>query len=433
MKTFTTNIFGQWTRSFGVMLIGTFLVAAAAFAQPYNNPSAVDLLTAGNFRALAGTDLVIGAACTVTGNVAGNTVSNGGTVTGTTDVANATFTAAANDLNTVFAELLSRPVDFTFVTVDIGGMDLGRGVYQADASGTLGITGTLTLTGTATDIFIIRTGTSGTPGTSLITAASSAVVMGGTALATNVYWVIGTSTALGGNSTFNGNILAGTTIMQNADVSFEGRALGKTTVTLNGLTVLPVELVSFTATAHRMNADLNWSTATEVNNFGFEVQRTMMNNELGMMNWSTAGFVEGAGTSSSPKEYSFTDKNLTSGKYSYRLKQIDRDGKFEYSQTVEVIIGQAPTEFALMQNYPNPFNPTTKIQYNLASAAQVSLKVYNILGDEVATLVKGNQEAGNYAVPFNANMGASGLTSGVYFYRLEAGSFVSTKKLILMK
>jgi hypothetical protein len=251
--------------------------------------------------------------------------------------------------------------------------------------------------------------------------------MGGTAVASNVYWVIGTSTALGTTSAFKGNILAGTTILQNADATLDGRALGKTTVTLNGPGVLPVELVSFTATANRGNAELRWSTATEVNNYGFEIERSQT------ADWQKVGFVGGAGTSNSPKEYSFSDKNISTGKYSYRLKQIDRDGKFEYSQSVEVAIGQAPQKFALLQNYPNPFNPSTKIQYSLENAVQVSLKVYNVLGEEVATLVNELQEAGSYTVPFSANNGTVTLSSGVYLYRLEAGQFVSTKKLVLMK
>jgi hypothetical protein len=111
---------------------------------------------------------------------------------------------------------------------------------------------------------------------------------------------------------------------------------------------------------------------------------------------------------------------------------MDRDGKFEYSHSVEVTIGRAPKEFALLQNYPNPFNPTTEISYQLSVNSTVTLKVYDMLGRELALLVNGRQESGSYTVPFDATK-KPGLTSGVYFYRLEAGSFVSTKKLIVMK
>jgi hypothetical protein len=182
--------------------------------------------------------------------------------------------------------------------------------------------------------------------------------------------------------------------------------LGKTTVTLNGASVLPVELVSFTATANGMNTNLHWSTATEINNSGFEIQRRQASD------WAKVGFVAGAGTSNSPRNYSYTDSKLTSGSYSYRLKQIDNNGAFRYGSTVEVAISSAPAAFALSQNYPNPFNPSTVISYQLAV---------------------NSQEAGVYTVSFNTSKGILGLSSGVYVYRLEAGTFISTKKLVLMK
>jgi hypothetical protein len=203
--------------------------------------------------------------------------------------------------------------------------------------------------------------------------------------------------------------------------------LGKTTVTLNGASVLPVELVSFTATANGMNTNLHWSTATEINNSGFEIQRRQTGD------WAKVGFVAGAGTSNAPRNYSYTDSKLSAGSYAYRLKQIDNNGAFTYGSTVEVAISSAPAAFALSQNYPNPFNPSTVISYSLEKAGMVSLRVYNMLGQEVATLVNGPQEAGVYTVSFNTSKGTLGLSSGVYLYRLEAGSFISTKKLVLMK
>jgi hypothetical protein len=190
---------------------------------------------------------------------------------------------------------------------------------------------------------------------------------------------------------------------------------------------LPVELVSFTATANGMNTNLHWSTATEINNSGFEIQRRQTGD------WAKVGFVAGAGTSNSPRNYSYTDSKLSAGSYAYRLKQIDNNGAFTYGSTVEVAISSAPAAFALSQNYPNPFNPSTVISYQLAVNSQVTLKVYNMLGQEVATLVNGPQEAGVYTVSFNTSKGTLGLSSGVYVYRLQAGSFISTKKLVLMK
>ncbi|MEW5798840.1 MAG: T9SS type A sorting domain-containing protein, partial [Bacteroidota bacterium] len=144
---------------------------------------------------------------------------------------------------------------------------------------------------------------------------------------------------------------------------------------------------------------------------------------------SKAGFVEGNGTTNAPKEYSFTDSKLNAGKYSYRLKQIDRDGKFEYSQSVEVTIANVPKEFALEQNYPNPFNPSTMINYQLPMTNHVTLKVYDAIGREVATLVNEVKEAGSYTVQFDGTK----LSSGIYFARLQSGEKSQVKKLMLMK
>ncbi len=187
--------------------------------------------------------------------------------------------------------------------------------------------------------------------------------------------------------------------------------------------IVPVELVSFTATADNGNVQLSWATATEMNNQGFEVQRKSSNGE-----YENVAFVDGYGTTTETQVYSFVDREVPEGVYSYRLKQIDYDGSFEYSNevTVEVI---TPLEFTLEQNYPNPFNPSTVIDYSVAQDGFVSLEVYNLLGETVATLVNGIQKAGKYQVTFDA----SELTSGIYIYNLKSGSFNSVKKMILMK
>ena len=189
----------------------------------------------------------------------------------------------------------------------------------------------------------------------------------------------------------------------------------------------PVELTSFIAEVKQRDITLHWKTATEVNNYGFEVERASSSTTPGQ-DWQKVGFVQGNGNSNSPKEYSFADKELSGGKYSYRLKQIDNDGQFEYSKIVEVSVSE-PTKFVLEQNYPNPFNPTTKINFSIPEVQQVQLKVYDVLGNEVATLVNEEKAPGTYEVQFNA----SNLTSGIYFYTLKAGSFSETKKLMLLK
>jgi len=191
--------------------------------------------------------------------------------------------------------------------------------------------------------------------------------------------------------------------------------------------VIPVELTSFSASSVGTDVHLNWVTASEVNNHGFEIQR---NSGSG---FATVAFVQGNGTTTEVKNYSFIDKNLTAGNYSYRLKQLDYNGMYEYSSNVEVDV-TGLTDFVLIQNYPNPFNPTTMISFNLVVDSKVTLKIYNLLGQEVSTLLNQNLTAGLHEVNFDA----TGLNSGIYFYQLEAlgidgKTFSSVKKMILSK
>ncbi len=207
-------------------------------------------------------------------------------------------------------------------------------------------------------------------------------------------------------------------------------------------TALPVELTSFTASVINNSVLLNWTTATELNNYGFEIERTVQTSmalPLNELKWEKIGFVAGSGNSDSPKNYSFTDGSLVGGsKFKYRLKQIDNDGTFNYSNEINVEV--VPIKFDLAQNYPNPFNPNTKIRYSIPDVglgfAQTVLKVYDILGNEVATLVNEEKPAGVYEVEYNA----SNLSSGIYFYRItiqsdkaDAGKFSEIKKMILIK
>jgi len=195
---------------------------------------------------------------------------------------------------------------------------------------------------------------------------------------------------------------------------------------------IPVEISSFSSIVLGKSVNLNWQTATEVKNYGFEVERALSSTSPSQ-DWKKIGFVNGHGNSNSPKSYSFTDKDILNGSYNYRLKQIDTDGKYDYSPTVEVTIDNVPTQFELSQNYPNPFNPSTVISYALPSKEFVQLKVFNVLGNEIATLVNEVQEAGNYKVEFNPASSIQYPATGVYFYRLEAGSFVDSRKMTLVK
>jgi hypothetical protein len=207
---------------------------------------------------------------------------------------------------------------------------------------------------------------------------------------------------------------------------------------------IPVELTSFTSSVYENDVTINWQTATEKNNSGFEIQRTTLLNPLsrgeaeGRGVWRNIGFVNGTGTTTEPQSYSFVDKDLEAGKYQYRLKQIDFDGSFEYSKTIEVEVN-APLKFSLEQNYPNPFNPSTTIKFSIPAvgtrlALSVQLKVYDVLGKEVATLVNKEKPAGNYEVLFTSHSDeGQNLPSGVYFYQLKAEDFIQTKKMILLK
>lgn len=198
---------------------------------------------------------------------------------------------------------------------------------------------------------------------------------------------------------------------------------------------LPVELTSFSAQINESMVELGWETATEVNNYGFEIERLKAIEGEQNTEWKNLGFVKGSGNSNSPKFYSFEDNSLIfSGVYKYRLKQIDIDGKFEYSNLVEVSVS-APNSFSLGQNYPNPFNPSTTIRYAVSNISSelgqqnVVLKIYDVLGKEIATLVNENQTSGNYEVNFDA----SEYSSGLYFYTLKTNNFSQTRKMILMK
>ncbi|MFA6470268.1 MAG: T9SS type A sorting domain-containing protein [Bacteroidota bacterium] len=194
---------------------------------------------------------------------------------------------------------------------------------------------------------------------------------------------------------------------------------------------MPVELISLSVSLTSSGVKLEWKTATEVNNHGFEVERkTIDNGQLTMHNWKNVGFVEGNGTSNSPKSYSFSENVVISGTYAYRLKQIDRDGSLAYSPEVEVTVGTAPKEFALDQNFPNPFNPATTMLFSVQVTGKATLKVYNAIGQEVATLFDGIAEAGQY---HQATFNASNLASGIYFSRLTAEGKSLVRKLMLMK
>jgi hypothetical protein len=212
---------------------------------------------------------------------------------------------------------------------------------------------------------------------------------------------------------------------------------GQFEIGTTGNSALPLEAVSFTAQKVTTGVELNWETISEVNTYGFYVERSATTDKSFAM---VSGLIQGQGTTLQPHYYSWTDTSVSAGTYYYRLRQVDLDGTFTYTKEIVIVTGVAsvtekntPNVFALHQNYPNPFNPSTAIQYDLPKPSVVTLKIFNVLGEVVTTLVKGTQQPGDHV----ANWDATGAASGVYLYRIEAissaGVFTQTKKLILMK
>jgi hypothetical protein len=205
-----------------------------------------------------------------------------------------------------------------------------------------------------------------------------------------------------------------------------------------GSNVLPVELTSFSASNNSRTIQIKWVTSTEKNCSKFEIERALLKTNGESLSWLNVGSVQASGTSTSTKNYSFTEKNMQAGKYQYRLKMIDYDGSYKYSSIVEVEIA-LPKKFDLSQNYPNPFNPSTRINYSLSTDSKVVLDVYNLTGERVTQLVNDEQSAGYYSVDFNSSLINKSIPSGVYFYRISAtekvsgNNFSEIKKMMLLK
>ena len=196
-----------------------------------------------------------------------------------------------------------------------------------------------------------------------------------------------------------------------------------------GEVIVPVELISFSGKLVDNLVELYWQTATETNNMGFEIERLQNSKIEGLQDWKTIGFVEGNGTTTEPKIYSFIDENIVTGIYKYRLKQIDFDGTFEYSNEIEIEAGSIPKEYVLFQNYPNPFNSSTVISYSVPMEGKVTIKLYNALGELVKTITDGFFNAGTYKI----NLSSEDLSSGIYLYKMQTERTSLTKKLIIIK
>ena len=186
---------------------------------------------------------------------------------------------------------------------------------------------------------------------------------------------------------------------------------------------LPVELSMFSATVNGSRIILTWRTESEVCNYGFEIERSSQAND-----WEKIGFVKGNGNSNSPKKYSFTDSPKEFTNFQYRLKQIDTDGRFQYSNTVSVNFN-IPLQYELRQNFPNPFNPVTNIYYSLPLDGVVTIKVYDLLANEIKTLINEEKSAGNYFTTFDG----SELSSGIYICTMVTKNFNKSIKMLMLK
>ncbi len=198
---------------------------------------------------------------------------------------------------------------------------------------------------------------------------------------------------------------------------------------------VPVELTTFTATVETNNVRLQWTTATETDNFGFNIQRKLQGNQM----WQIVGFVEGNGTIISPSSYQFNDDDVRAGQWLYRLQQVDTDGSFAYSQELIVFVG-LPETFTLAQNFPNPFNPSTLIQYTIpanfssVSKQRTTVTIFNLLGEKIVTLVDKAQTPGSYTVTWDGkDRSGHRVSSGIYVYRLQSGQFSTSKRMVFIK
>jgi photosystem II stability/assembly factor-like uncharacterized protein len=212
----------------------------------------------------------------------------------------------------------------------------------------------------------------------------------------------------------------------NQDIIFAGM---QNSGVYKGADVIPVELTSFTANVFSNNVKLNWATAGEVNNKGFEILRSQRSEFRSQSDWEKIGYIEGQGTTTKHHNYSFVDKNLSAGNYGYRLIQIDLEGTRNESEIINVEINSVPSEYSLKQNYPNPFNPSTTIEFSIPSDGNVSLKIYNVIGEEVREVLNEFKKAGGYKINFNAG----NLASGIYYYRIKTDNYSSVRKMILLK
>ena len=435
MKKYTfsfLSIFYRWTHLGTLMFLTVFVFSGFLLSQ-----STVNLGTASGFAALAAAGITNTGNTVLTGDIGSfPTLTIGGfppgIFSGTNHQGDVTTQGAMIDLTSAYYDAAGR-TGATTIGTELNAAVLTAGVYTS-GSGTFANSGTLTLDAqnNSNAVFIFQMATT------LITSAGSNVTLTNGAVWTNIFWQVGSSATLGANSVLEGTILAHTSINISNGAAvhghlFAGAVALSGALTIDNGTALPVELTTFTAISRNKAIELKWNTATEINNYGFVVQRSQVSktdSDILNYSWAKVGFVKGSGVSNSPKNYYYADNSIMYGNYAYRLKQLDNDGTFTYSDIVEVNAGQIPNGYLLNQNYPNPFNPGTQIQFGVSKNTNATVSVYNVIGEKVSTLFNGAVTADQiYSVSFNG----SDLAGGVYYYKLDADKISEVKKMLLLK
>jgi hypothetical protein len=431
-------------------------------AYGYNglNPSVSGNVNGGN--ASGGGIYVSSASPTIINNVISNNIAQGGIGWsfngGTSDQAHNGGSGTGGGIDAAFANAMTI-ANNTFYGNAANGGNGGATNSSAFAtpSGGNGNAGAVSAGGSVTvfnNIFVNNSCTGGNPGSGngggSVGTASNGALESSTAdnLSFNLYFNNSATTNPNGGTLGTNNVMSDPGFVSTTNYHFTntsspayhaGTATGAPAADFDGTTrgnppsigayegldPLPVEMVSFVATAQSRSVELHWTTASEVNNYGFEVERRAINSAF-----TKVGFVAGSGSSASPRSYFFEDQDLASGQYSYRIKQVNHDGTFKYSSEMSVLIKEVPRSLSLSQNYPNPFNPSTTIGFTLQVSGMTSLNIYDVLGREVSTLVHGILEAGVY---HERTFDASKLSSGIYYARLVNGNNMQLKKMILMK
>ena len=368
--------------------------------------------------------------------------------------------------NSAGVTLLSNETVNGTLTISSGTLSTGGNTVTLGSSATLSETSGNTVVGTVTTtrdvsqssnntfggIGVEINAAGGAPGSTVVTRVTGTAQSGGGYQSIKRSFSITPTNNSGLNATFvfhydeselNGNVEASLSLYKGSGSSWVYMGGTPTPasnlITLNNVAdfstwtaadashPLPIQMASFAANVVRDNqVEVAWRTVSETNNYGFEIYRKR--GDAG--EWAKVSFLQGHGTTLAPQSYTYVDAGLSFGKYTYRIKQVDLDGKSETFPEMSVTVGVGPDKFVLAQNYPNPFNPSTLIEFVVPMSGHATMKVYNVLGQEVATLFDGNAEAGKINT---ARFNASNLPSGMYFYTLRSAGKVETKRMLLMK